>query len=121
MKPNHRRVVCHSRVPVADAALRESVLRVTARDTRTWGFVLAKVRAARKWSLTTLAMALGVPSDSALVFLSVCRLPRAGRFEEDLVAVAERMGVPAAVLRFVLDLTNEARVANGGTTTGGAA
>ena len=122
MKTNRRRVVWPSRVPaVADAALRESVLRVTARDPLTFGFVLAKVRESRHWSLATQATALGVSSESALVFLSVCRLPRPGRFEEDLVTVAGRMGVRVAVLRFVLDLAMEAEAGNGGTVTGGRA
>ncbi|MCE9561526.1 MAG: hypothetical protein K8U57_05680 [Planctomycetes bacterium] len=120
MKTNRRRSVWQSRVPaVADVALRESVLRVTARDPRTFGFVLAKVRAARRWSLAVEAVALGV-SESALVFLSVCRLPRADRCEEDLTAVADRMGVQAAVLRFVLDLATEAERGKHGSATGGA-
>jgi len=121
MKTDRRRVLFECRVPTADAVLRESVLRVTARDPRSWGFLLAKVRAARQWSLATLAMALGVPSDSALVFLSVCRLPRPGRFEEDLATVAERMGIQPAVLWFILDLATEASAGNHGMLTEGAA
>jgi len=57
-----------ARVPTADAALRESVVRVTANRPGTWGFVLAEVRACRKWSLATQVMALSV-SESELVFL----------------------------------------------------
>ncbi|MBA4192092.1 MAG: hypothetical protein C0467_29285 [Planctomycetaceae bacterium] len=98
-------------VPTADASLRESVVRVTANRPGTWGFALAEVRACRKWSLATQAMALGV-SESALVFLSVCRLPRPGCREEDVVVVANRMGIQVATLWFILDLAAEATCTN---------
>ncbi len=97
--------VWESRVPVVlDAALRECVVRVTAKKPGTWGFALASIRAARGWSLTGQAMALGV-SESALVFLSVCRLPRLGRRDEDVATVAGRMGVPVDVLKYILNAT----------------
>jgi hypothetical protein len=121
MKANHRRAVWQSRVPVVDATLCECILRVTSRDPRSWGYLLAKVREARRWSLATQATALGIP-ESSLVFLSVCRLPRADRGEDDLVLVADRMGVPAAALRFVLDLATDSSAAgNTNKVTGGAA
>ncbi len=120
MKTDRRRLKWHNSVPKADVVLRESVMRATARDPRSWGFLLSRVRAARGWSLADQAMALGV-TESALVFLSVCRLPRAGRCEEDVAAVADRMGVHAAALWFVLDLAAEAEAGNGCTVAGGAA
>lgn len=104
----------------ADVALRESVVRVMSKRPESWGFLLSEVRTMRGWSLAAQAVALGV-SESALVFLSVCRSPRQGRFEEDLVAVACRMGIPAAALWFMLDLATEAKAANRRTTTEGAA
>ncbi|MBA4190579.1 MAG: hypothetical protein C0467_21540 [Planctomycetaceae bacterium] len=109
-----------SRVPTVDAALRESVIRVTANRPGTWGFVLAKVRASRGWSLAHQAVALGV-SESTLVFLSVCRSPRPSRREEDLLGVAERMGIQAAALWFILDLATESSAMNHGTANEGAA
>ena len=114
--------VWEGRVSVAaDAALRDSVLRVTSKRPEMWGYMLAGLRAARGWSLAAQAMALGVP-ESAVVFLSVCRLPRPGRCDEDLETVADRMGISPAVLRFVLDLATESSGAgNCITDTGGVA
>lgn len=119
MKPNRRRVEWHSRVPMVDAALCESVVRVTSRRPGTWGYLLAEIRASRGWSQVVLAMATGV-NVSALVFLSVCRSPRQGNLEEDVVAVAGRMGIPPAVLWFLLDLAAEAKAGNSRTANEGA-
>jgi len=65
-------------------------------------------------------MATGV-NDSALTFLSICRSPRQDHLEEDLVAVAGRMGIPPAVLWFILDLATEAKGAISRTPNEGAA
>ena len=59
-------------VPHADIALRDSVARVTAHDRRTWGFVLARLRASAGQSLADQAVALGT-TESALTFLAVAR------------------------------------------------
>ena len=66
------------RLPVPDDALRDSVLRATSKDSRTFGFVLARLRKEQRLTLGEQAAALGA-SDSALVFLSVFRLSRAAR------------------------------------------
>ncbi|MBA4191176.1 MAG: hypothetical protein C0467_24615 [Planctomycetaceae bacterium] len=109
-----------SRVPTADAVLRESVVRVTSNKPGTWGYVLAGVRESRHWSQEQLAMATSV-SVSALVFLSLCRSPRQGHLEDDLVGVADRMGIPTAALWFMLDLATEAKAVNCRTANEGAA
>ena len=87
--------------PHADPALRDSVARVTATDPRTFGFVLARLRAARRQTLAEQAVALGT-TESAVTFLSVCRLPRPGRRDEDIAAVAAIVGIAVEVLRGLL-------------------
>ena len=62
---------------------------------------VARLWAARRHSLAEQAVALGA-SESALTFLSVCRLPRAGHHIEDLATVAAIIGVPVEVLRGLL-------------------
>ncbi len=87
--------------PVADAALRDSVLRVTARDSRTYGFALARLRATRRFTLAEQAAALGL-SEPALVFLSLFRLPRPTHREQDLAATSTAIGIGIEVLRGLL-------------------
>ena len=101
MKSNRRRAVWNRRLPVADDALRDSVLRATAKAPGTFGFILARLREDRRLTLDEQAAALGV-SDSALIFLSVFKVPRAARREADLAAVATAVGIEVAVLRRLL-------------------
>src|SRR5215213_1740984 len=89
------------RLPLVDEALRDSVLRATSKDSRTFGFVLARLREERRLTLGEQAAALGA-SDSALVFLSVFRLPRAAHRESDLAAAATALGIEVGVLRRLL-------------------
>lgn len=90
-------------VPVADPILAECVFRVTARSPRSWGSVLARARDARGQSPAEQASDLAV-SESALVFLSLCRLPDPGRRGADLAAVAALIGISTTVLeRFLAD------------------
>lgn len=101
MKSNPRGVWV-SRIPEADAVLRESVLRVTAQDNRTWGFVLARLRTIHGQSPAEQAALLGI-TVSALTFMSICRLPRDAHREEDLSATAALVAVPVQVLRQLLE------------------
>lgn len=101
MRSNRTRGGWDRRPPVADAALRESVLRVTARDHRTYGFALARLRAARRFTLAEQAAALGL-SEPALVFLSLFRLPRPARREQDLAATSASLCIDIEVLRGLL-------------------
>jgi hypothetical protein len=101
MTSNRRRVMWPTTVPHADATLREIVARVTAKDRRAWGFVLAGLRAVTGQSLEEQAAALGV-SESALTFVAVCRLPRVGHRDEDLAAVSALVGIEVEVLRQLL-------------------
>lgn len=87
--------------PHADPALRDSAARVTATDPRTFGFVLARLRAARRQTLAEQASSLGA-SEDALTFLAVCRLPRPGHRDADLAAVSDLVGVEVGVLRRLL-------------------
>lgn len=88
-------------VPHADAALQETAARATAKNSRVWGFVLARLRAVAGQSLAEQAAALDA-SESALTFLAVCRLPRPHHRDEDLAAVSALVGVGVEVLRGVL-------------------
>ncbi len=101
MRSGSRSVSWSNRLPQADAALRASVLRVTARNERVWGFVLARLREARRESLAEQAAALGA-SENAVVFLSTFRLPRPGHHNHDLAATATAIGIEAGVLRALL-------------------
>ena len=65
-------------VPVADPTLCECELRVTARDARARGSLLARLRVARGRLPAEQARDPGL-SVSALVFLSLCHLPDPGR------------------------------------------
>ncbi|MBA4188921.1 MAG: hypothetical protein C0467_13065 [Planctomycetaceae bacterium] len=85
-------------VPSADPVLRESVARVTARKPQTWGFVLARLRVALGQTFAEQANAIGC-SESALTYLSICRMPRAGRHRDlDLMATADFIAVSVVVL-----------------------
>jgi hypothetical protein len=88
-------------VPHADAMLRESAARVTARDRRLWGYLLARLRAAAGQSLAEQAAVLDV-SESVLTFLAICRLPRPGHRDEDIAAIATLVGINTQVLRGLL-------------------
>jgi hypothetical protein len=89
-------------VPSADSVLRESVARVTARRPETWGFVLARLRDVFGHTPAEQASAMGCSVD-ALIFLSLCRLPRAGRHHDrDLLATVDLVAVPVFVLMDVL-------------------
>jgi hypothetical protein len=88
-------------VPHADAALQETVARATAKNSRVWGFVLARLRAVAGQSLVEQAAALGV-SESSLTFLAVCRLPRPGHRDEDIAAVVTLVGIRTQVLHVLL-------------------
>ena len=101
MTSNRRRVPWPATVPNADAALRASAARATATDQRVWGHLLARQRAARRQTLAEQAVALGTTA-SAVTFLSVCRLPRPGRRDEDTAAVAAIIGIAVEVLRDLL-------------------
>ena len=101
MTSNRRRVPWPATVPNADAALRASAARATATDPRTFGFVLARLRAVRWQTLAEQAVALGT-SESAVTFLSVHRLPRAGHHDKDLTAVGAIVGIAVEVLRKLL-------------------
>lgn len=101
MTSNRRRVPWPATVPNADAALRASAARATARDRRTWGFVLARLRAAAGHSLAEQAAALGT-TESALTFLAIGRLPRPGHRDTDLAAVSALVGIEVGVLRRLL-------------------
>jgi len=105
MKTNRRWVVWPSRVPVVDTTFRESVLRATARDPRTWGFFLARLRAARGWSVSTQNTASGLSLD-ALICLSIWRLPRAELRAEDIARVAKCLGLREQVLHDLLSLAS---------------
>lgn len=95
-------------VPHADAALRESAARASAKNSRVWGFVLARLRAVAGQSLAEQAAALGV-SESSLTFLAVCRLPRIGHRDEDIATVVALVGIRPEVLRALLaDVANVA-------------
>jgi hypothetical protein len=89
------------RLPAVDPVLRDSVIRVTAKDPRTFGSVLARLREKGRLTLEEQAAALGV-SGSALVFLCVFRLPRAAHREADLTAVVSAVGIGGDVLRGLL-------------------
>jgi hypothetical protein len=92
---------------VADDALRDSVLRATAKAPGTFGFILARLREERRLTLGEQASALGL-GESALVFLSVFRLPRPAHREADLAAAATAIGIEVGVLRRLLrDETRE--------------
>lgn len=97
MTSNRKRVGWGHRLPAADDALRNSVLRATAKDHRTFGFILARLREEQRLTLAEQAAALGV-SDSALVFLSVFRLPRPAHREVELAAIATAIGIGVGVL-----------------------
>lgn len=101
MLSNRKRWAWDRQPPVADAALRDSVLRATAKDRRTFGYVLARLREERRLTPGEQAAALGV-NVSALVFLSVFRLPRAAHRETDLVAASTAIGIGAETLRGLL-------------------
>lgn len=99
------------RLPAVDPVLRDSVIRVTARDRRTFGFVLTRSREERRLTLTEQAAALGV-GDSALVFLCVFRVPSDDRREADLAVVASAVGVGVDVLRGLLRDAGEGHAAS---------
>jgi hypothetical protein len=101
MRSNRRRAMWSATAPVADSVLRESAFRVSARHPRMWGSVLARLRAAGGLSPMEQADALGITA-SALAFLSVWRLPRPGRIDEDLVEASVAAGVGVEVLRELL-------------------
>jgi hypothetical protein len=84
-----------------DDALRDSVLRTTSKDSRTFGFILARLREQRRLTLGEQAIALGV-SESAMVFLSVFRLPCAAHREADLAETAAALGIEVGVVRGLL-------------------
>jgi hypothetical protein len=88
-------------VPHADVALQETAARATAKNSRVWGFVLARLRAVAGQSLAEQVASLGT-SESSLTFLAVCRLPRPGHRDEDIAAVAALVGIQAQVLRALL-------------------
>ncbi len=90
-----------SAVPRADVALRASAARATARDRRTFGFVLARLRAVGRHTLTEQASSLGA-SEDALTFLAVCRLPRPGHRAADLAVTSALVGIEVEVLRRLL-------------------
>jgi hypothetical protein len=77
------------------------VIRVTAKDDRTFGFVLGRLREQRGLTLDEQAAALGV-SAAVLVFLCVFRVPPAAHREADLAAVASAVGIRVDVLRGLL-------------------
>lgn len=101
MKRNRQRREWLVAAPVADPALRESALRVSARHPRMWGSLLARLRAAGGQSPAEQADALGVTA-SGLAFLSICTLPRPGRIDEDLAGASVVAGVGVEVLRELL-------------------
>lgn len=101
MKSNRTRAGWGRRPPTADDTLRESVLRVTARNPKSWGFVLARMRAARRLTLVEQSAELGA-SESAVVFLSLCHLPRPSSRDEDLATASALVGISVEALLGVL-------------------
>jgi hypothetical protein len=73
-----------------DAALRASAFRVSARDPVFWGWWLARLRDARNLTPEQQAEGLGL-TPVALAYLSLCKVPRPSRRDEDLAAVAGRL------------------------------
>ena len=88
-------------LPAVDAVLRETALRATARDPRTWGSILQRLRETEHFSPGDQAAGLGV-SMSGLVLLSISRLPRPDHEDDDLAETAGRVGVEVEVLRGLL-------------------
>jgi len=88
-------------LPAVDAVLRETALRATARDPRTWGSVMHQLREAGNLTPGDQAAGLGV-SMSGFVLLSISRLPRPDHQDDDLAETADRVGVEVEVLRGLL-------------------
>lgn len=88
-------------LPTVDAVLWETALRATARDPRTWGSVLHRLREAEQLSPGDQAAGLGV-SMSGLILLSISRLPRPDHGDDDLAETADWVGVEVEVLRGLL-------------------
>jgi hypothetical protein len=87
--------------PVLDERLRESMLRLGARDPMFIGFGLAGLRQARGLTPEQQAEALGI-SVSAHALLCMCRVPRADQRDADLAAVAKHVGITVEVLEQLL-------------------
>jgi hypothetical protein len=81
--------------------LRDQLHRLAAREPSLFGFALARLRVARGLTVQDQAAALGIEEDG-LATLAVCRRPRPERRQEDLAAVARRVGVGVEVLEAVL-------------------
>jgi hypothetical protein len=87
--------------PILDEQLRESMLRLGARDPMFIGFVLAGSRRARGLTPEQQAEVLGI-SVSALALLSMCKVPRPDQRDADLAAVAKQVGITVEVLERLL-------------------
>jgi hypothetical protein len=85
-------------VPQMDAKLREGLHRLSQRDKMFCGFALACLRACRQQTVTEQAADLGI-SEGALAALAMCRTPRPDHHDEDLAAVAGKIGVGIELLR----------------------
>lgn len=101
MQSNRLRRAWSVAVPVADPALQESALRVSARTAWMWGAVLARLRAAGGQSPAEQAAALGI-TESALAYFCLCRLPRPDRGHADLAVASALAGIGIEVLQELL-------------------
>ena len=119
MLSDRRRVAWPGTAPVADPALRESALRVSAGTAWMWGSVLARLRAAGGQSPAEQAAALGI-TESALAYFCLCRLPRPGRGHADLAVASALAGIEIEVLHELLRTGVDPK-ASATTVVGGAA